>query len=325
MINAVATILGCMALVIMIATVVRVVMIKLWESARVNPEYAQSMYENDQGRHWSGNIKEQPSLLSNPSEIRPSAEGPASEVTAAASGVSQSSSLKLIDVDTPSPTAIEDIESKRPKIEHSLRGYFEAASLDQRLAFVRDSQRVRPLMENYYRRHPYTPVEWKNLGWILPVEEEGYRFGYAQAVFANAEPVSLIIEELVDGTFRVDWESSVRYGEIDWLEFLKTQPSAPTLFRVIASKPQNIPPEAAPMGSELLEIKHPDDNDVVYAYFDRKDPKFQPLLQQLQTGNWKEVPLTIRLCFPGPPGSGKNARIADVEGKGWLILHGTRS
>lgn len=325
MINAVATILGCTALVIMIATVVRVVMIKLWESARVNPEYVQSIYDNDQGHHWSGNIKEQPSLLSNPAEIRPSAGGPTREITASASGVSQSSSLKLLAAGTVSPSAIENIESKRPKIELTLRGFFTAVGTEQRLAFARDPQRVRPLMENYYRRHPQTPLEWKNLGWILPVAEDGYRLGYAQAVFANAEPVSLLIEEMADGTFRVDWESSVRYGEIDWLEFIKTQPSAPTLLRVIASKPQNIPPEGAPMGSEMLEIKHPDDNDVIYAYFDRKDPKFQSLLQQLQTGNWKDVPLTLRLCFPGPTGSGKNARIADVEGKGWLILHGTRS
>lgn len=325
MINAVATILGCMALVIMIATVVRVVMIKLWESARVNPEYVQSVYDNDRDHHWSGNIKEQPSLLGDPSEIRPSASAVPREVSANTPVRSQSSALKLMAPSAPSPSSIVDIESKRPQIEQTLRRFFAASTPDQQLAFVRDPQRVRPLMEHYYSSHPHTPHEWKALGWALTVEEAGYRLGYAQAVFANAEPVSLIIEEMADGTFRVDWESSVRYGEIDWEEFIKTQPSAPTLFRVIASKPQNIPPEAAPMGSELLEIKHPDDNDVVYAYFDRKDPKFTPLLQQLQTGNWKDVPLTLRLCFPGPVGSGKNARIADVEGKGWLILHGTRS
>jgi hypothetical protein len=43
MINAIATVLGCMALVVMIATMVRVVMVKLWESSKVNPEYVQSV------------------------------------------------------------------------------------------------------------------------------------------------------------------------------------------------------------------------------------------------------------------------------------------
>ncbi|MDB6005393.1 MAG: hypothetical protein JWR15_2380 [Prosthecobacter sp.] len=334
MINAIATILGCMALVVMIATVVRVVMVKLWESARVNPEYVQSVYDNDLERRWSGNIKEQPSPLNDASEVHlpdnGSHEGAAPKAETAQPKTTASVAVKAVthtDVEPLATTSIHDIESKRAKIEHYVRGFYEAANMDQRLAFARDPQRVRPLMENYYQTHPQTPLEWKTLGWVLPVEEPGYRLAYAQAIFANAESVSLIIEEMVDGAFRVDWESSVRYGELDWEEFIKTQPAAPKLFRVIASKPQNMPPDAPPQGSEVLEIKHPDDNDIIYAYFDRKDPKFQPLLQQLQTGNWKDVPLTLRLCYPGPigSGSGKSARIADVEGKGWLILHGTRS
>ena len=343
MINAVATILGCMALVVMIATVVRVVMVKLWESARVNPDYVQSVYDDDLERRWSGNIKEQPSLL-NGAPDKPDISSPrASEtqrsstkaprvVTAPAIEAQQPQTGGTMAMKATAPAAtaptvlpIQDIESKRPRVELAVRGFFEALNLDQRLEFARDPERVRPLMENYYLTHPQTALEWKNLGWILPVEEPGYRLAYAQAIFANAEPVSLIIEEMADGSFRVDWESSVRYGEIEWGEFIKTQPTAPKLFRVIASKPQNTPPDAPPQGSEVLEIKHPDDNDVIYAYFDRKDPKFQPLLQQLQSGNWKDVPLTLRLCFPGTFGSGKSARIADIEGKGWLILHGTRS
>jgi hypothetical protein len=54
MINAIATVLGCMALVVMIATMVRVVMVKLWESSKVNPEYVQSVYDGEMDRRWSG-------------------------------------------------------------------------------------------------------------------------------------------------------------------------------------------------------------------------------------------------------------------------------
>jgi hypothetical protein len=333
MINAVATILGCMALVVMIATVVRVVMVKLWESARVNPDYIQSMYDNEQDRRWSGNSKAQPSLLKNATGTHLQGGSNRPEATPLV-GITHQPSPSVLAISPPlkpasaplPPSVIQDIESKRPQIEHAVRGFFEAANLDQRLVFSRDPQRVRPLMADYYRSHPQAHLEWKNLGWVLPVEEPGYRLGYAQAVFANAEPVSLIIEEMTDGTFCVDWESSVRYSELEWDEFIKSQPFSPKLFRVIASRPQNTPPDPAPLGSEMLEIKHPDDNDIIYAYFDRKDPKFQPLLQQLQTGNWKDVPLTLRLCYPGPTtGSGRSARIAGIEGKGWLILHGTRS
>lgn len=329
MINAIATVLGCMALVVMIATVVRVVMVKLWESARVNPEYVQSVYDNDLDRRWSGNTKEQPSLLNESSEARPPDSPPPSSASAtpapAPAETPVVSTKETLSVMTSAPSSIQNIESKRLKIEATVRGFFEAIDVDQKLTFARDPQRVRPLMENYYLNHPQRRLEWKSLGWVLPVEEPGYRLGYAQAILADAEPVSLIIEELADGSFRVDWESSVRYGELNWTEFIKTQPESPKLFRVIASKPQHTPPGAPQQDHEVLEIQPPDDGDIIYAYFDRKDPKFQPLLQQLQTGNWKDVPLTLRLCYPGPAGSGKSVRIADVEGKGWLILQGTRS
>lgn len=321
MINAVATVLGCMALVVMIATVVRVVMVKLWESARVNPDYVQSVYDHEMNRRWSGNVREQPSLLNEESSAKPD------EKTDEKAGKPVVPAPAMTAARTPSaaPVAIQNIEAKRAKIESTVRGFFEAADLEGKLAFARDPLRVRPLMENHYRSRPPVPLEWKALGWVLPVEEPGYRLGYAQAVFVNAEPVSLIIEELEDGSFRVDWESSVRYGELDWEEFIKTKPTAPKLFRVIASKPQHPPAGETPQDGEMLELKHPDQTDTIYAWFDRKDPKFQPLIQQLQTGNWKDVPLTLRLCFPGSAAGGKNARIADVEGKGWLILQGTRS
>lgn len=327
MVNAIATILGCMALVVMIATVVRVVMVKLWESAKVNPDYVESVYEDEKTRKWSGKTTSEPALLEESSH-----EASKATPTQIAQGPSVSTGNASLLSLRPGPTHAEvtensilNIESKRSQIESTLRQFFEADDIGQKLAFVRDPLRVRPLMERYYKSRPSHSLEWKSLGWVLPVEEPGFRLGYAQAILANAEPVSVIMEELADGSFRVDWESSVRYGELDWGEFIKTQPESPKLFRVIASKPRHAPPEGTPQDSEVLEIKHPDDADMIYAYFDRKDPKFQPLIQQLQTGNWKDVPLTLRLCYPGPAGSGKSARIADVEGKGWLILHGTRS
>lgn len=335
MLNAVATILGCLALVVMIATVVRVVMVKLWESAKVNPEYVQSVYDNTHEHPGRGGERapaaqtHQNLSLSQTASAAPMAEDhiAQNQPSPSASSVSdRDGGLHLVmAADKTGVSGIQDIESKRQNIESTLRGFFESSTLEARLSYVRDVQRVRPLMERFHSTTPLPARAWKGLGWVLPVEEPGFRLGYAEATFAEGEPVSLIIEEMADGTFRVDWESSVRYGELGWNEFIQTRPTAPKLFRVIASRPRHAPVGEAPQGSEVLEIRHPDDDHVVYAYFDRLDPKFQSLLQQLQTGNWKDVPLTLRLCYTAPAEGGRGVRIADVEGKGWLILQGTRS
>ncbi len=340
MLNAVATMLGCLALVVMIATVVRVVMVKLWESAKVNPEYVQSVYDSAHERQVkaetfsapsrslqdipaSRDVESPPSQDDTPPAQKTVHQPPGDDFSATGQ---KNSPLPLASAAAAAaPTSIQNIESKRQQIESTLRGFFEASTVESKLSYVRDAARVRPLMERYHSARVPTRQQWKGLDWVMPVEEPGFRLGYAQATFTDAEPVSLVIEEMQDGTFRVDWESSVRYGELDWSEFIQTQPTAPKLFRVIASRPRHAPSTEAPRGSEVLEIKHPDNDNVIYAHFDKMDPKFQSLLQQLQTGNWKDVPLTLRLCYTGPSQSGNSVRIADIEGKGWLILQGTRS
>lgn len=347
MLNAVATILGCLALVVMIATVVRVVMVKLWESAKVNPEYVQSVYDSAHERLMkaegfsppSSSLEDIPASQAvevvSVRDTRPPTSTDRQPAEPYFPATTKNNSGALLSASAPArvesqvqaaPTSIQDIEGKRLQIESTLRGFFEAPSVEAKLSYVRDAGRVRPLMEQYHRDRLPVRHHWKGLGWLLPVEEPGFRLGYAQAMFVDAEPVSLIIEEMHDGTFRVDWESSVRYGELDWSEFIQTQPTAPKLFRVIASRPRHAPSTEAPQGSEVLEIKHPDNDNVIYAHFDRMDPKFESLLQQLQSGNWKDVPLTLKLCYIGPStGGSSSVRIADVEGKGWLILQGTRS
>ncbi|MDZ4289755.1 MAG: hypothetical protein U0984_17455 [Prosthecobacter sp.] len=222
------------------------------------------------------------------------------------------------------PGTVADVESKRAVIESAAQRFLTAATVAEKLPLCRDAARVRPLMEDYYRRHPSgLPAVWDKLGWIVPVKEPGHRFVFAQAFLRGAEPVSLIAEELADGTFVIDWESAVRYSDIDWQDFLTQRPGQPTLFRVIASRPPAS--VAASTGDEVLELKHPAEKGSVYAYFNRNDPRFKPLLEQLQLRDWQDVPLTLKLCYPGPTADAKAVRIAGIDGQGWLILQNTRS
>jgi hypothetical protein len=334
-------VLGCLALVVMIATVFRVATAKLWESSQINPDYVDAVYEDLQGRGWSGDSRENAALISAAGDVKPVGNKlTLNDVTpkedsksAKKAAIATAASSNTPPTTAPAPVlpninGIANIEAKRIEIEAVIRGFFESNSIDMKLVFARDSMRVRPLMENFYRSHPMNPPRWKNLGWLMSVDEKGYRFGYAQAVFDDAEPISVVIEETTEGKYRVDWESSVSYGELDWKEFLKVRPAEPTLLRVIASKPQVAPEGTAVEGQEIIEIKHPAQEGTVLASFDRNDPKFQSLIEQLQSGNWKDVPLTLRLCFPGSSSTGGTslgAKIANIEGKGWLILQGNRS
>lgn len=315
--------LGCAAVIVTIAVVFRVVMLKLWESPKIDPEYVQSVYADHYSHKWSGDARSETALLdpkNAPTTYEtPIASTPAPMVEAMLKESTSSASLSV--------TGMEEVESKRERIEAALKGFFRAGNIEDKLAYCRDPDRVRPLMVQYYESRPIEGDSWRGLGWVMPVTEPGYRFGYAQALFDQTSPVELVIEEMDDGSILVDWESTVRYAEQEWAEFLKMRPEKPTLFRVIASKAQSNGSGQASsvLGRVTLELKHPAEDGTVLATFDSSDPKFKPLIDQLKMSKWKDVPLTLRLCYPGPSGEDATASIADVEGKGWLILQHRRS
>jgi hypothetical protein len=147
---------------------------------------------------------------------------------------------------------------------------------------------------------------------------------------AVAEPMALSVEESEEGRVMVDLESSVRYGELPWREFVQARPGRPTLLRVLASQSERIP---SAVGSEISgamrvwSVKQPSDSEPLEAIFDAEDPVLGPLMGQLEAGEWKNVPVTLLLCFSGAETNSetKMARITAVEGRGWLILSQKRS
>ncbi|MBK8040580.1 MAG: hypothetical protein IPK22_26120 [Verrucomicrobiaceae bacterium] len=60
----------------MIATVFRVVTAKLWESTQINPDYVDAVYEDVQGRGWSGDTRENKPLITGEGDIKPSEDKP---------------------------------------------------------------------------------------------------------------------------------------------------------------------------------------------------------------------------------------------------------
>lgn len=332
--NQVTKLVGCAALVAIISTISYVVIERMSRPTKIDQEYLESIYDDEMGRGstWSGIKESQPALLSPDfSKVAAQKNSARAEAVVAAAKAStpeeqreaERASLGLANLD-PTVVGITNVEAKRVLIEQAVRGFFEADTAAAKLAFVRDPVRVRPLMNDYYGRQPMTKVKWQSLGWTLPVDEPGYRLGYAQALLEDTSPANIIVEEMENGSFLVDWESFVRYGELSWQDFLKMKPSQPKLFRVIASKAESSG-YASSSDQEMIELKHPAEEGKIIATLDKTDPSLAPAVQQLQSGKWKDVPLTLRLCYPGATGDGTAVRVAGVEGKGWLILQHKRS
>jgi hypothetical protein len=319
LLNSLAKLIGCSALVTIVAAVFYVAAERLMRPGNSELAYLQDYGEDVDRSTWSGNKESLPALMSR--DVAPAPE----VFTKTGERVGAETAPGGVSLATPLVSGITNLEEKRPLIEAAVRKFFEAETVSGKLPYVRDANRVRALMVDFYTRNPMPKFKWQELGWTRTVDEKGYRLGYVQASFQDGERASLIVEETENGGFLVDWESYVRYGELDWREFLKVKPVQPTLFRVIASKAEAMEAGEVDAGVDMIEIKHPAAEGKVYATLDREDPRNAGLIEQLKMGKWKDVPLTLRLCYPGTGGDGKAVRIAGVEGKGWLILQNKRS
>ena len=307
--NRITLLIGCGAIVGIVAAVIVVISQQMVRTPVVDQEALARAVDDLAARRYASQARE-PSLMDSTPKARPV---DAASVSLAAAMTPASAAAAAV-------AGIEGIEGKRDAISATLERFFGAATVDARIALVRDPERVRPLMLNYYSREPMPQPKWRGLGKAMRVDEPGYRFGYVQALFEDSTPATLIIEEMPDGRFLVDWECLVRYGEVSWADFLRIKPAEPKLLRVIASRADGTP--AAGAGPQWLELRHPGETGTVLGYFDKADPKFVTLVDQLEQGHWKDVPVTLRLCFPTADVQQQSAgvHIAGVEGKGWLIL-----
>lgn len=335
--NRITFLIGCASVVAIVAVFIWRTSTEVFKHRPVDEEAltGEVKLADPKGRSWSGKSAATPSLMESlPKPGTEPAPRPTEVAVSPAATEAAPSTVNLNSLVTAPPEAIkkaepqaagiENIDSKRDAISAALEKFFMANTIEEKAQWVRDPQRVRPLMASYYARSPMPAYRWRGVGKMVRVDEPGYRFGFVQALFEDGTPASLVIEETADGKFLVDWEGLVRYGEVAWTDFLRMKPVEPKLLRVIATKADQAPLVAAlaPAASQWLELRHPGESGTVLGYFDRSDPKYAKLVEQLDQGQWKDVPVTLRLCFPTTPTKLEqlSVRIAGVEGKGWLIL-----
>jgi hypothetical protein len=222
------------------------------------------------------------------------------------------------DAESENSSGIINIEAKQDAIAAVTKEFFQSKTITEMLPLVRDARRVRPHMEDYYQRNRLDPPSWKGIGAARSTLDPGYHFAYVQVLFHDRPPSFVLVEETDKGFF-VDWESSVHYCEQDWQDFQNKRPGDPKVFRLLASKTED---GAGAGGADkvTIKLKHPKDDGVLYGSFDRNDPRFRPLLEQLDSCQWEKAPVILRLCYPGPTAAPNQVQIAGVEGKGWIIL-----
>jgi hypothetical protein len=169
----------------------------------------------------------------------------------------------------PEPARIELPPSPmEPAALAALEAFFEAPDLTAKATLVRDSARVRPMMENYHDQRGHS---FPTLGRVSPGHAAS--FDGTPMVLFEVEPFSgprYPVAVAWDGhRFGVDWESLTAYGTMDWSEFIEHRPVIPQTLRVFVTKmadDQKAP--GLPSGAGQFQIEHRDDSQPIIALAD---------------------------------------------------------
>ncbi|MFC7336506.1 hypothetical protein ACFQY0_04890 [Haloferula chungangensis] len=120
-------------------------------------------------------------------------------------------------------------------IEETLSHYLAAESLAELAPLVRDHERVKPLMVDWYSRHAMEPRKFEGLGVFQPLDLEGRLFWLVSCMIEGGDSETILVEQTEDGQVFVDWETQVCYQPMEWNDFVKKRPEGESIdFRVYA-------------------------------------------------------------------------------------------
>ncbi|MGK0188662.1 MAG: hypothetical protein ACI9R3_004474 [Verrucomicrobiales bacterium] len=120
--------------------------------------------------------------------------------------------------------------------QENLNDLIECETPEELFKFVRNPEQVKDRFDSYYRdgRGELPIKEWLTVQGELRIDyDEELKIAIFYASREDGEPWWVVFEETAEGP-KLDWESFVRYSEMEVPDFLNAQPKEPKEFRVLA-------------------------------------------------------------------------------------------
>ncbi|MFM7181843.1 MAG: hypothetical protein ACKO2G_10325 [Verrucomicrobiales bacterium] len=215
---------------------------------------------------------------------------------------------------------LETIAIIKPTIE----AFLNATDLEQRIKTVREPERLRPVMEEYYQSHTDGPISF------LRVDDQQETVDYrgnllVLPVLMRDYSKKQIAIEYTGAGFLIDWESFVGYGEMPVERFREEIPYRPVMMRV--SFGPAVPPyfNYGFTDEENLEchlLTFPDES-YVFGY----TLKFSPISNRLREfrGSAPSCMAVLSLRYPEGAKVGDQVWIEDMIAEGWILHEATRA
>jgi len=236
--------------------------------------------------------------------------------------------LDQIKVTTQALIAEEDVADKDAKrtvenVENALQHFCEATSIEELLPVLRDAERVRPLMENYYAKNRFAilgDVEIKALQPLTLGRRANFWVASIQTVSGMKK--NILMEETASGEVQVDWETYVCYQPMPWGEFVTNRPGGTSLdFRVYANPDQFFSHEFNNSEQwDCYRLTALDSEETLFGYAQAGSETAEILENHFQIHGANPSALILRLRLPEGLESRRGVVIEKVLSSRWLYI-----
>jgi hypothetical protein len=241
----------------------------------------------------------------------------------AASNLALEQSLKTTEADEHiDPDVIEKIDEYAKydlqKIDDIVKSFLESSSVEERLKWVREPERIKPLMLEHYDGNEITPEGYRS----FDRSEISYRGKYFTGMVRTkdflAYPIAVIREE-EEGVakYLVDWESWTGYCEVTPEEASELKSTEPFLMRVLL-RPESYFNYSFSDDTKwnAYQMRFRNSDEVFLAYSGIKSDQDEAL--KLVRKNGGTSPYLVRVRFPQGARAGNQVEIVEVIGAGWI-------
>jgi hypothetical protein len=219
-------------------------------------------------------------------------------------------------------TAAKDVDDfekfDNAKIEEAIRNFVTAESPAELKKYIRDFERVGPLLDRYYEKVDYETVGFES----LDLTQMKYSGDVVTVLVQTADFLTapIALERVIDGeeeSYQIDWESWVGYCDYTSDQMRAEKPDKPFLMRVIV-KPANYynydfsdDEKWRSLGLELKDSIHS-----FLGYVERgseQDDKFRAMMK-----GGLLAACMVRVAYPTGSRSKDQVEILEIVGSGWL-------
>ena len=205
------------------------------------------------------------------------------------------------------------------ELERVVKGFSNSGTVTERLAFVREPERVRPLMLHYYGGEQIEAEGYNSLDKTQVSYQKGFFTTYVQT--SDFSEFSIVIENLGkdgDTHYLIDWESWVGYGDMKPEEMRERKPIEPQLMRVMISN------------TDYYNYHFSDELEWSSFRLGVRDSEF-PFLGYLKRGSEMEqelraslkeqssVPFAIKVAYPPNSRSMDQVEVVEILSAGWVL------